>query len=166
MAPAAGRLHALITPRSHQDNTENLLAPPPPLHPGCSFHFHELGDFKFLEEGDGWTVDVTFGGLTVEEGQEAGAEKSFTLGMRVASPHGAMVSCSVPYLYPNTSRLEVGATHGNTDSVVASTVHLSPDRRSVTLGQMSVTVGEFIYLFVWTVLHVARGLLTRLARPH
>ena len=100
-----------------------------------------MGDFTFLEEGDGWTVDVTFGGLTVEEGAEEAAEKSFTLGMRIISPHGDMVSCSLPYLYPNTSQLEATATAG-TDSAMASAVHLTPHRRSVTLGQMSVTVGE------------------------
>ena len=100
-----------------------------------------MGDFTFLEEGDGWTVDVTFGGLTVEEGAEEAAEKSFTLGMRIISPHGDMVSCSLPYLYPNTSLLEATATAG-TDSAMASAVHLTPHRRSVTLGQMSVTVGE------------------------
>ena len=100
-----------------------------------------MGDFTFLEEGDGWKVDVTFGGLTVEEGAEEAAEKSFTLGMRIISPHGDMASCSLPYLYPNTSQLEATVT-ASTDAIMANAVHLSPDTRSVTLGEMSVTVGE------------------------
>ena len=121
--------------------TEDTNPPSPPT-PCGSFHFHEVGDFTFLEEGDGWKVDVTFGGLTTQEGQQAGAEeKSFTLAMRIISPHGDMVSCSLPYLFPNTSRLEAVATPG-TDTVMANAIHLSPDTRSVTLGQMSVTAGE------------------------
>ncbi|GAB4823896.1 hypothetical protein N2152v2_010942 [Parachlorella kessleri] len=100
---------------------------------GKSFHFDSVGDFALLESGDGLKVHVTFAGATTAGDAGDDPEKAWTSSVRVMSPRGDMVACSLPAILPNTSRVQMTATPSDAAEEV---VLVSPATPVVTLGGM------------------------------
>ncbi|GAB4823898.1 hypothetical protein N2152v2_010944 [Parachlorella kessleri] len=98
---------------------------------GKSFHFDSVGEFALLESGDGLKVHVTFAGATTGEHDP---EKAWTSRIRIISPSGDMVSCSLPAILPNTSRVQMTATPADAGREM---VLVSPASPVVTLGDMT-----------------------------
>ncbi|GAB4819990.1 hypothetical protein N2152v2_007036 [Parachlorella kessleri] len=103
---------------------------------GKAFHFDDVGEYVMLESGDGYKVHSTFAGATASNEAKETMEKSWASSVRLISPNGDMVSCALPAIMPNTSRIQVTAA-----AVTSSEVGLlSPAKPSADLEEMSASV--------------------------
>ncbi|GAB4819989.1 hypothetical protein N2152v2_007035 [Parachlorella kessleri] len=98
---------------------------------GTSFHFNEVGEYVMLEAADGYKVYSTFAGATAYNGAKELMERSWTSSVRVVSPNGDMVSCALPAIVPNTSRIQVTA------ATSSGTTMLSTTKPNLELAHMS-----------------------------
>ncbi|GAB4824033.1 hypothetical protein N2152v2_011079 [Parachlorella kessleri] len=69
------------------------------------FHFNEVGNFTLLSDGEGYMVETTFVGVPPVDGVMP-KETSWTSEVRVYNARGDKVTCHLPAILPNTSRIE------------------------------------------------------------
>ncbi|GAB4814603.1 hypothetical protein N2152v2_001649 [Parachlorella kessleri] len=106
---------------------------------GSVFHFDYVGDFALVENGDGLKVHATFSSASGDSGSGGQQSHSWTTSVRVLTPDGDMVACALPYIFPNTSNLEVTVTYGHSPKDV---VTLSRSRPTVNLTEVSASLIE------------------------
>ncbi|GAB4817897.1 hypothetical protein N2152v2_004943 [Parachlorella kessleri] len=101
---------------------------------GEAFHFNEIGEYVMLESADGYKVHSTFAGAAAVDTNLQLMEKSWTSSVRVLSPNGDMLSCALPAIVPNTSRIQVTA------ATSSETTMLSANKPSIELAEMSASI--------------------------
>lgn len=101
----------------------------------CRFLFEEFGEFPLLHEGEGWKVNATFTPVPVFKSNVDPKERSFTSEVKVEAPNGDVVTCSLPAIIPNTTKVHMTAQPLGS----ATAVDITTSTPTVALGQMNVT---------------------------
>lgn len=98
---------------------------------GKRFHFNEIGTFTMLSDGDNWQISTTF--AAPQSLADVKEESSWTVAVRLHSPNGDEVACTIPAVMPNTSSVTVSAMTANGDITT-----LNGAETAVQLAEMSV----------------------------
>lgn len=68
------------------------------------FHFNEIGNYTLLSDGEGFSIETTFVGVPPVVGVMP-KETSWTSQVRITNARGDKVTCHLPQILPNTSRV-------------------------------------------------------------